>query len=130
MGFRDRGYGGGDSSYGGGRGGGRSSFDGGGMNREVPVKTGEEYDLEITDVAKKGDGIGKVEGFIIFVAGAHKGDKLRVRVTQVRNRFAIGEVVGGSTGASTGAATEESEVPSDAASEGEDEAADQPAQVG
>ena len=130
MGFRDRGYGGSDGGYGGGGrggggGGGRSSYDSGGMNREVPVKVGDEFDLENTDVAKKGDGIGKVEGFIIFVAGAHKGDKLRVRISQVRNRFAIGEVVG--SGASTGAAaTEESEVPADAA-EG-DEAADQPAQ--
>ncbi|MFH1200095.1 MAG: TRAM domain-containing protein [Candidatus Micrarchaeota archaeon] len=122
MGFRDRGYGGSDGGYGGGRSGGssggRPSYNDGGMGREVPVKQGEEYDLEITDVAKKGDGIGKVEGFIIFVAGAHKGDKLRVRISQVRNRFAIGEVVG--SGASTGAAstTEESEVPA-GASEGD-----------
>ncbi|MFH1106460.1 MAG: TRAM domain-containing protein [Candidatus Micrarchaeota archaeon] len=121
MGFRDRGYGGSDGGYGGG-GRSRPSFDGG-MNREVPVKTGEEYDLEITDVAKKGDGIGKVEGFIIFVAGAHKGDKLRVRISQVRNRFAIGEVVG--SGGSAEAPATESEVPAEAGEEADEE---QPAQ--
>lgn len=75
------------------------------------MKVGEEYDLEITDVAKKGDGIGKIEGFIIFVAGARKGDKVHVRIAEVKNRFAVGEVTSGSgstAAAATGDAAEES----------------------
>jgi predicted RNA-binding protein with TRAM domain len=75
--------------------------------REPPVKVGEEYDLEITDVAKKGDGIAKVEGFIIFVANARKGDKVHVRIAEVKNRFAVGEVSGASSGSAPAASTEE-----------------------
>ena len=88
MGYRDRGSGGGD--WGGDRGG----YGGGFEQREAPVRPGEEYDVQITDVAQKGDGIAKVEGFIIFVAGASKGENCRIRIKDVRRRFAVGEKVG------------------------------------
>ncbi|MCX6816162.1 MAG: TRAM domain-containing protein, partial [Candidatus Aenigmarchaeota archaeon] len=39
---------------------------------------GEEYDVTITDVGAKGDGITKVENFIVFVNGAKKGEKCRI----------------------------------------------------
>ncbi|VVB67221.1 TRAM domain protein [Candidatus Norongarragalina meridionalis] len=91
MGYRDRG--GGDR--GGDRGGGdRGGYGGGFEQREAPVRPGEEYDVQITDVAQKGDGIAKVEGFIIFIAGASKGESCRIRIKDVRRRFAIGEKVG------------------------------------
>src|SRR5579875_1520666 len=35
-----------------------------------PVKAGEEYDVEITEIGRRGDGIAKIQGFIILVAGA------------------------------------------------------------
>jgi len=77
-----------------GRGFDRGGDRGGGSFREAPVHSGEEYDVEITDVAAKGDGIAKVQGFIIFVAGTRKGDRCRIRINEVRNRFAIGEKIG------------------------------------
>ncbi|MDV3277458.1 MAG: TRAM domain-containing protein [Nitrososphaerales archaeon] len=40
----------------------------------------------------------KVDGFVIFVAGAKQGWQGKVKVTQVANRFATGQVVGGSEG--------------------------------
>jgi len=59
-----------------------------------PVKTGEEYDVEISEIGAKGDGIARVNNFVIFVSGVKKGEKVRIKVTEVRNRFAIGEKVG------------------------------------
>ncbi|MDW0202604.1 MAG: TRAM domain-containing protein, partial [Nitrososphaeraceae archaeon] len=38
-----------------------------------PVETGKEYDVEITELSKKGDGIARIQGFIIFVGGAKAG---------------------------------------------------------
>ncbi|MEM4201523.1 MAG: TRAM domain-containing protein, partial [Nitrososphaerales archaeon] len=32
-----------------------------------PVTVGEEYDVNISDISRRGDGIAKIEGFIIFV---------------------------------------------------------------
>jgi predicted RNA-binding protein with TRAM domain len=102
-GFGGRGGGrreGGRGGFGGGFGGGRreGGFDRGGFDRPKPVKIGEEYDVEITDVGAKGDGICKVENFIVFVAGGRKGEKCRIRIKEVANKFAIGEKVGESEG--------------------------------
>lgn len=94
YGRRDR-NGGGDRGFGRGGGGGgfgrRDSFD-----KPKPVKLGEEYDVKITDVGAKGDGITKIENFIIFVHGAKKGEECRIRIKEVANKFAIGEKVGSS----------------------------------
>ncbi len=60
---------------------------------EKPVKVGEEYDVEIKEEGSKGDGIARVKNFVIFVANAKKGDKCKIKITQVSRRFAIGEKV-------------------------------------
>lgn len=56
-----------------------------------PVKVGDVVEVTIDGVASKGDGIAKKDGFVIFVKGAKLGDKLTVKITDVRARFAIGE---------------------------------------
>jgi len=60
---------------------------------EKPVKIGEEYDVEISEVGSKGDGIARVKNFVVFVADTKKGDKCKIKITQVSRRFAIGEKV-------------------------------------
>jgi len=100
-----------------GRGGyGRSSGGGSGGFRSFkpkPVEVGKEYDVTISEISRRGDGIAKIDGFVIFVAGAKQGWQGKVKVTQVANRFATGAVVGGSEGMPTGteskASTSESE---------------------
>lgn len=101
---RRGGFGGGRREGGGGgfgRGGGGGFHGGGGgfdrgFDKPKPVKIGEEYDVEITDVGAKGDGICKVENFIVFVNGGKKGEHCRIRIKEVANKFAIGEKVGAS----------------------------------
>ena len=61
---------------------------------EKPVKVGETYDVEINETGSKGDGIARVKNFVVFVANAKKGDKCKIKITQVARRFAIGEKVG------------------------------------
>jgi predicted RNA-binding protein with TRAM domain len=84
---------------GGFRSGGRfgSRFDRG-FDRESnvpkPVKVGEEYDVEISEVGSRGDGIARVNNFVVFVNGAKQGEKTKIKIKEVRNRFAIGEKVG------------------------------------
>ena len=58
-----------------------------------PVKVGDELDLTIEAVASKGDGIAKKDGYVVFVAGAKQGDTVKVRITDVRARFAIAEKI-------------------------------------
>jgi predicted RNA-binding protein with TRAM domain len=85
------------------------------------VKEGEEYDVEISEVSQRGDGIARVKNFVIFVAGAKQGEKVHIKVTEVRGRHAVGEVVGASSG-TEGAAEEET--PAEAAEESEAEGAE------
>ncbi|MBU5557994.1 MAG: TRAM domain-containing protein [Candidatus Aenigmatarchaeota archaeon] len=90
----------------GGRGGfgGRPAFG----SRDVPVKVGEEHDVEITEVGSRGDGIARIQNFVVFVAGTKKGDNVKIKITQIRGRSAIGEVV---EGAATGEISEEPSEP-------------------
>jgi predicted RNA-binding protein with TRAM domain len=60
-----------------------------------PVKVGEEYDVEINEVGSRGDGIARIKNFVVFIAGAKQGEKTKIKITEVRNRFAIGEKVSG-----------------------------------
>jgi predicted RNA-binding protein with TRAM domain len=105
------GFGGGSRSGGGGGGsggggyGGRSSSGFGSSFKPKPVEVGKEYDVTISDTSRRGEGIAKIDGFVIFVAGAKQGQSARIKVTRVTDRFATGEVV---TGTGSADATAES----------------------
>ena len=60
----------------------------------VPVKVGEEYQVHIEAVGDKGDGICKVEGFVIFVPNVKEGDNVKIRVNKVLRKVGFGEVIG------------------------------------
>ncbi|HVC27555.1 MAG TPA: TRAM domain-containing protein [Nitrososphaerales archaeon] len=101
--------GGGYGGSGSGGGGGRSSSSSGGFGssfKPKPVEVGKEYDVTISDTSRRGEGIAKIDGFVIFVAGAKQGQSARIKVTRVTDRFATGEVV---TGAGAGVAESTSE---------------------
>jgi predicted RNA-binding protein with TRAM domain len=57
-----------------------------------PVETGKEYDVQITETSRQGDGIARVQGFVIFVKNAKVGQNAKVRVTNVGSRFATAEL--------------------------------------
>ena len=89
-GNRNYGGGGGSRGYGGGS---RSGFSGGGFGGPKPVEAGKEYDVQISEISRQGDGIARIQGFVIFVKGAKAGQKARIRVSRVGDRFANGEIV-------------------------------------
>ena len=57
------------------------------------MTVGAEYDAKIEDTAREGDGIARVEGFVIFVPGTQVGDHVKFQVDRVMRRFAIGHKV-------------------------------------
>ena len=63
------------------------------FGRPKPVEMNKEYDVEISDVSRRGDGIARIQGFVIFVAGAKRGQKTKIRITNITDRFAQAEVV-------------------------------------
>jgi len=63
------------------------------MGTPAPVEVGKEYDVKIEDIAREGDGIARVEGFVIFVAETQVGDQVKIQVDKVMRRFAVGHKV-------------------------------------
>lgn len=67
--------------------GDRRGFGGG----PKPVEVGKEYEVDVTEVSQKGDGVARVQGFVIFVKGGKVGEKTKVKISSVGPRFAIAE---------------------------------------
>jgi len=59
----------------------------------APIAAGDELVVEITDRGDEGDGIARVEGFTVFVPDAEVGDRIEVRIDEVKPRFAFAERV-------------------------------------
>ncbi len=59
----------------------------------APIEEGSEYDVKIEDTGRDGDGIARVEGFVVFVSGAKVGDEVRIRVNSVRRNFGFADIV-------------------------------------
>jgi len=83
---------GGGGGFGGREGGDRpwgKSF----TTMDKPVNEGEEYTVVISEVGSQGDGITRIKNFVVFVPGTAKGDTVRVKITSVRGRHAVAEVI-------------------------------------
>lgn len=59
----------------------------------APVKEGEEHDVKIEDLGRDGDGIARINGFVIFVAGAKVGDEVRIKINSAKRSCAFAEVI-------------------------------------
>ena len=58
-----------------------------------PVELDKEYEAEIQDISRRGDGIARIQGFVIFVPNTKQGENVKFKITRVGNRFATGEIV-------------------------------------
>lgn len=68
-----------------------------GFDRRIPpkpVEIGKEYDIEIEETSRRGEGITRIEGLVIFVPKTKPGDKVRIKITNISRRFAEAEVIG------------------------------------
>jgi predicted RNA-binding protein with TRAM domain len=59
-----------------------------------PVEEGEQRTVEIEDIGDQGDGITRVErGFVVIVPDTEQGERVSVKITDVRENVAFAEVV-------------------------------------
>jgi predicted RNA-binding protein with TRAM domain len=69
----------------------------GGFNKgspiQKPVEVGKRYEVDVTEISRKGDGIAKVQGFVVFVENGKVGNKIRVEIKEVADRFAKATIV-------------------------------------
>jgi 23S rRNA (uracil1939-C5)-methyltransferase len=57
------------------------------------LEPGQRLELEITDIAFGGDGIGRVEGFVIFVPFVLEGERVEVEIVEIKRRYATADLV-------------------------------------
>lgn len=57
-----------------------------------PVQVGETYEVTIEAIGSRGDGITKIQGFVIFVPGTKVGEHLKIKIDKVLGRFAVASV--------------------------------------
>jgi 23S rRNA (uracil1939-C5)-methyltransferase len=53
---------------------------------------GQSLSVTIDDLAFGGEGVGRADGYVVFVRGGVPGDRLRVRLDQARARFGRGTI--------------------------------------
>jgi len=87
-----------------------------------PVEIGKEYDVEIQETSRRGEGIARIKGLVCFIPNTKPGDKVKIRIARISRRFAEGEVVGKGEAKAEGEAEGEEEVEEEAETEEETEA--------
>ena len=75
-----------------------STYHGGSRSKEslnrgsidaAQLKVGKEYEVNITEIGRHGDGVARIQGCMVFVKGGHIGEQTKIMITETRNRFAV-----------------------------------------
>ena len=61
--------------------------------QQVPVIKNREYELEVDNLGMNGEGIGRIEGFTMFVPGALPGEKIRIKAVKVGKSYGYGKLL-------------------------------------
>ena len=61
--------------------------------KDYPVYKGQVLDVEIVGYTSEGQGVARVEGLAVFVAGAICGERVRVRIAHLGHTAAYGDLV-------------------------------------
>jgi len=58
-----------------------------------PVEMGKEYEVNVTETSRRGEGIARIQGLVTFIPNTKPGDHVKIRITRISRRFAEAEVV-------------------------------------
>ncbi len=59
-----------------------------------PVSIGDEVTVVIEGLSRRGDGVAKIRGYVIFVPNTRPGDRVKIKIVLVKPGFAVGELIG------------------------------------
>lgn len=57
------------------------------------MQIGEILELDITSVGMNGEGVARVDGFVVFIDGALVGERVKARIAQIKKSFCIAKVI-------------------------------------
>lgn len=61
-----------------------------------PVKLGDSLSLPIENITEKGDGVAKIDGYVIFIRGVTSSDvnnTINFKIIEIHRKFAVGEKI-------------------------------------
>ncbi len=61
--------------------------------KEDALKEGETYDVIISSVGRKGDGIAKRDKYTIYVPGVVKGDSVKIKIKKITGNLAFADLI-------------------------------------
>lgn len=61
--------------------------------KEYPVCKGQIIEVEIVGYTSEGQGVARVEGLAVFVAGAIRGERVKIRIAHLGHTAAYGDIV-------------------------------------
>lgn len=61
--------------------------------RTAPVRENQEIEVVIDDIGSRGDGIARIQGYLIFVPRSRIGERIKVRIRSVGEKFAVAEKI-------------------------------------
>lgn len=63
------------------------------MKVNVPVKKGDNIELQIAGLGSSGEGVGRYDGFTVFVHGALPEETVQAEIILVKKNYAIGKLI-------------------------------------
>ncbi len=63
------------------------------MQGNIPVKKGDNIEVQIAGLGSSGEGVGKYEGFTVFVQGALPEESVQAEITLVKKNYAAGKLI-------------------------------------
>lgn len=60
---------------------------------KLPVEINKVYELKINSLGSSGEGVGRIDGFTVFVVGALPAEKVKVKITEVKKSYAAGKLL-------------------------------------
>ena len=61
-------------------------------NMNELIQKNQEYVMDITDIGTDGAGIGRINGYALFVKDTVPGDRIRVKVIKTKKSFGYGRM--------------------------------------
>ncbi|MDP4094394.1 MAG: 23S rRNA (uracil(1939)-C(5))-methyltransferase RlmD, partial [Bacillota bacterium] len=59
----------------------------------MDIEKGKTYVIEINGMNHEGQGVGRYNGFTVFVDGALKGEKVEVQISELKKSYAVGKLL-------------------------------------
>lgn len=56
-----------------------------------PIQENQVYDVEISAIGDRGDGITRIDNLVVFIKDTNIGDKCRIKITKRMARYAVAE---------------------------------------